>query len=342
MTKRRRVLHVTECYAGGVSKAVDTLVDLAPDVDHHLVWSGDEEPTHASGYRSLHRMPRAPWAAIAEVRRAVHRLKPDIVHAHSSWAGVYTRVTRVDAPVFYEPHCYKFDDMAQPGPIRYAFRLAEKMLTSRTVKTVVLSPHEEALAHSLGSKVATHFLPNVASVLPTAENGPTGFKTDRTVMMIGRLSAQKDPDFFAKMARHARDFSARIHFLWVGDGDRSTRHRLEDAGVEVTGWLSKAGLARVLARPALYFHTARYEGFPLSILDASAFEHPVAARKLPAFDGFGIPSATSPLSSAQLVSRILDGTGAHDAAVTASRNLNEKMSREAQRRALIDLYDSTN
>jgi len=340
MTTAPRVLHVTECYAGGVSKAVDTLVELADEAEHHLVWSGDEVPHRSAGYRSIQRMPTAPWAAVAAIRRAVDRIQPDLIHAHSSWAGVYTRVVDLKTPVIYEPHCYKFDDAAQPSAIRFAYRTAEKLLLARTARTVVLSPHEESLARSLGRDVATHFLPNVASVRPTCLQPPTGFETNRSVAMIGRLSPQKDPRFFAEMARHAHEADSETRFIWIGDGDRRMRQLLADAGVEVTGWLDETEMIDMLAQPWVYFHTARYEGFPLSILDAAAFEHPIAARRIPAFDGTGIPSASTPLQAAELVSEIFRSSDAHAMASSAARNLNKKMSLESQRQSLSDLYHS--
>lgn len=336
----KRILHVTECYAGGVSRAIDTLVGLAPEAEHHLVWSGDETPSDDAGYRSIQTMPRLPWAAAMSIRRAVDRVQPDVVHAHSSWAGVFTRIAGLRVPIVYEPHCYKFDDLEQPGALRAAYRVAEKVLAPGAHTTVVLSPHEEQLARAIAPKGRTHFLPNTASLRPSDAHPATGFDTARTVFMIGRLSPQKDPSYFADVARAVRGEDESVRFRWIGDGDAAMRADLQSAGVEVTGWLSGDEMAAALAEPGLYLHVARYEGFPLSILDAAAFEHPVAVREIPAFDELGIPSARTPVEAAALVRQILDDADVRDAAIRAARDLDATMNTEAQRRALDDLYSS--
>lgn len=336
----RRILHLTECYAGGVSRAIDTIVQLTPEAEHHLLWRGDEQPTPGIPFASVTDLPGSLPGAVRRVRQVVDELAPDFVYAHSSWAGVFSRATRLPVPVVYAPHCYKFDDASQPGVLRTAYRVAERVLAPRSARTIVLSPHEEVLATSLSTDVPTHYVPNVASLDPDDEHPATGFATARDVIMIGRLSKQKDPEFFAQVARRVHDVAPDTHFRWIGDGDDERRAVLQEAGVEVTGWLVGDALAKELTRPSLYLHTALYEGFPLSILDAAAFEHPIAARAIPAFDGLGIPTATSPEDAALLALDILSG-GPHLAqAVQAARDLRATMNRDAQRDALHSLYAS--
>jgi len=138
-----------------------------------------------------------------------------------------------------------------------------------------------------------------------------------------------------------------VRFRWLGDVDgeddgsgEAARRRLTAAGVDVLGWLNGDALAEELSRPALYFHSAHYEGFPLSLLDAAAFEHPLAVRSIPTFDGMRIPEAHSPEESARLILEILDGGPARQQAVDAASHLNNTMNREAQRAALQALYAS--
>ncbi|WP_456285262.1 glycosyltransferase [Microbacterium sp. JZ70] len=319
-----------------------------PEAEHHLLWAGNESPDPRIAYASLHQMPQSPRkaaAAIRRVREAVQAVKPDVVHAHSSFAGVYTRLARLDVPVFYEPHCYKFDDGEQHRAMRASFRMAEKILARRSACTVVLSPHEEALAKSLDRQARTHFLPNVATVSPSEAHPSVSFDSGRNVFMVGRLTGQKDPDYFAAVARRVKAVAPDVTFRWVGDVHgqddgvgEGMRKRLIDAGVEVLGWLVGDALARELSRPGLYFHSAHYEGFPLSLLDAAAFEHPLAVRSIPTFDGLDIPAARSADDAADLILDILDGGQARPRAVEAARHLNRTMNHDAQRDALRALY----
>lgn len=289
--------------------------------------------------------PREMLTAIRRVKEVVAEVEPDLVHAHSSFGGLYTRVAGLDAPVFYEPHCYKFDDLQQPAPLRLGVRAMEKGLAKRAARVVVLSCHEEKLARLLDRGADTQFLPNVATVTPSSAFPSTKFRLARDVFMIGRLSNQKDPDYFAQVAEQVRRAAPDITFRWIGDADgqddgcgAKMRERLEAAAVRVLGWLIGDALAAELSKPGLYFHSAHYEGFPLSVLDAAAFEHPIAVRKIPTFEGMSLPEAHSTAESAELVRRILDGGEEYAKAREAAVRLNQTMNRPAQRGALAALY----
>lgn len=333
-----RVLHVTECYSGGVGLAIDNIARVVPDVEHHLLYSGGDAPDDARGFASSTPLPTSPLSAIAEVTAAVKRLRPDAVHAHSSWAGVFSRVRPLDVPVIYEPHCYKFEDPAQSTPARTLVRWAEKTLGRRSSATVVLSPREDDVAAELNPRTPRTYVPNVATRLPGAEHPATGFAHDDTVIMSGRIAPQKDPAFFAAVARGVRTARPQTTFRWLGGGDDIDA--LVDAGVEVTGWVSGDELAAELARPALYFHSAAYEGFPLSVLDAAAFEHPLVVRDIASFDGVTVPKATSVDDAVALIIATLDDDAHLQRAADAARTLNDTMSAEVQRDALMSLYRS--
>lgn len=336
------VLHVTQVYAGGISRAITSLMEQTPNIEHHLLWAGHEEPD-ASLYASVHAMPQSPRAGLAAIRRVrevVDAVQPDVIHAHSSFGGVYARLARVKTPVVYQPHCYKFDDSGQPAVLRTGYRFAERLLAARAVRTIVLSPHEAALAKSLDRRAQTHFLPNVATMTPTDTAPSTGYAGAKSVFMIGRLTPQKDPEFFAELAEWVIARDAAFEFRWIGAGDASMQARLEDAGVRVLGWLVGDDLARELAVPGIYAHSAYYEGFPLSLLDAAAFEHPIAVRNIPTFEGLGIPGAETPEALGQILLDIASGDARRTEAAGAARRLNEAMNRDAQRESLRELYAS--
>lgn len=337
--RTKRVLHVTECYAGGVSRAILAAIQLTPDVEHHLLWSGDETPPVDGRFRTVTSLPKSLPGAVRRVGDVVRQLRPDVVHAHSSWAGFFTRAKDLGTPVVYQPHCYKFDDLGQPSILRHAYRLAEKALAPRASHTLVLSPHEDRLARSLHPRAKTVFLPNIATASPDADFRATGFECGRSVIMIGRLSKQKDPAFFATVAGIVTGRLRDVSFRWIGDGDEKDRRRLAAANVEVSGWLGTDDLRRELSRPSLYLHSAHYEGFPLSVIDAAAFEHPIVARDIPALAGFGVPVASTAADVAELVVDSLEAGPTYQRACAAARLVSSSMVPSRQREALRTVYD---
>ena len=131
-TKRPlRILHVTECFGAGVGRAVKLRAQALPQAEHHLLWTGEETPA-SSQWASTTELPASDLSRIRATTLTTRQVNPDIVHAHSSWAGVYARVGVFGRPVVYEPHCFKFDDPSLRRPVSGAFRLAERLLMART------------------------------------------------------------------------------------------------------------------------------------------------------------------------------------------------------------------
>lgn len=302
-TRPLRVLHVTECFGAGVGRAVRLRAQALPRAEHHLLWTGEETPA-TSQWASVVPLPRSAVSRVKEARRRTRQVNPDIVHAHSSWAGVYTRVVDMGRPVVYEPHCFKFDDPDLRRPISGAFRFAERVLMTRTAAIGVLSPHERAVVSAMSRRLPVIEIPNVPTVPPGPERTSPRPDGISRLAMVGRIAPQKDPRFYADAVGALRESGVAIEAVWIGDGEGALRRLLTEAGIRVTGWLSPARV-RDLLHGAVYVHSARYEGFPLSLLDAAACGAPIVARRIAAVEHTDLIMSDAPEQAAALVTDLL-------------------------------------
>ena len=334
----RRVLHVTACFSTGVARAISTMVEMTPELEHHLLWEGDDDPTDVP-FASAERLPAGLPARVRAVRRAARRTRCDVVHAHSSRAGVYARLAGVRAEIIYQPHAYKLLDPALVTPVRAPIHLVERILGSRTDQVVVLSGQEEQLARRLAPQAAITLLPNVPSLADHGPQPPSGLDRRRSVVMSGRVTAQKDPAYLADVARELRKADRTVSVRWLGGpDDPQLADRLVRQGVTVTGWLPPEELARELSQAGVYLHTATYEGFPLSVLDAAWCRAPVLVRDIPAFAGTALASVGPPAEAAARSLAVLDDPVLRRRVCAGSESLLTTMSREGQRRALARIY----
>jgi glycosyltransferase involved in cell wall biosynthesis len=159
-----------------------------------------------------------------------------------------------------------------------------------------------------------------------------------TVAMIGRICKQKDPEYFVELILRLRDMGYRGRAVWIGDGDAPTRARMEASGVVVTGWLAGADLRSLLETVTVYVHTARYEGFPLSVLDAASFGIPVLARSIACFADTSISAYDTVAGHARGVHSALECQDRWNQEQDKSKALTAVMSEDAQRAALTTLY----
>jgi glycosyltransferase involved in cell wall biosynthesis len=295
-----RVLHVTDRYSDGVGRAIDRMTELVPEAEHHLLSTGVGSTQGHGVYRSTAGLADGFVARVRAVRKVVDEMVPDVVHAHSGWAGMYTRVRRLPVPVVYQPHCYFFERPDLPGPVRRGMRVLERALAANGSVVAVVSPREERLARSMGVRNVVR-IPNAPSSVAVREAGARSgvvATNPRTVTMVGRVMAQKDPRFFAETARLARRFDLDLHFRWLGDGEEDLVRTLTDRGVEVTGRLTTDDVMRQMAASDVYLHSASYEGFPISVLDAARVGLPTIVREIPAFEGTRLTAVESPAEAA--------------------------------------------
>lgn len=335
-----KVLHVTECHAGGVSRAIRARLEASSEHEHHLLWAGEEDPEVDGRWASATRLPPGLARRVRAVGSAVSALAPDLVHAHSSWGGVYTRMRRLNAPVVYEPHCFKHDDQGTASLLRKFYRVAERKLSFRTAGYGVLSPHESRLAKALNASVPRVAIPNVPSIKrsmarPAANATPT-------IAMIGRVTDQKDPEFFIQVIKEVRHRTQNVNAVWIGDGAPKAVRSLLNENIDVTGWLSATELERQLSLTQVYVHSARYEGFPISVLDAAEARVPIVARNIPAFEGTPLLVASTPEEIAESVLAALSNPGYADHLTQRGTSLLESMNTSALRQGLIELYGAGN
>lgn len=97
-------------------------------------------------------------------------------------------------------------------------------------------------------------------------------ESDQIFCTLGRLVPQKGPSLFLRTARSILAAKPEAKFLWIGGGPSENWLRQQFAAekmsdrLAVTGWVNEP--TPWLALATVYLHPARYEGLPLSLLEA--------------------------------------------------------------------------
>jgi glycosyltransferase involved in cell wall biosynthesis len=107
--------------------------------------------------------------------------------------------------------------------------------------------------------------------------------SDFLVLGVGRLVEQKRPFEFLRIAKELHRRVLSIRFLWVGDGELAdqwnsaiTKQGLAHV-VSCTGWCDD--LTPYLLAGDLLLHVARFEGFPLALIEAMSAGLPCAVNR---------------------------------------------------------------
>lgn len=337
-----KILHVVESFGAGTQTALASYVASVPEFEHHLVrgFRAGEEVDEAEGYatdfESVHSLGTG-LAAVRSIRRAISDVEPDLLHLHSSLGGFYGRIANLRGPkTVYTPHCFAFERQDLRPSVRLAVQATEKLLARRTITFAACSQREAMLARRLNTKATVVFVPNVASVPPqpkAPESTPQPY-----VVAVGRLSPQKRPELFARLARATNEAHPDTSFIWVGDG-KYGRDDLEREGVSVSGWIPHDEVAGYIANASAVVHTGAWEGFPMVVLEAIALRTPVIAFESPALnDGPAHAIVHGPNDAARRIGEILASKSASAENLASWDLYLQPNNRATQRDALLRAY----
>jgi glycosyltransferase involved in cell wall biosynthesis len=344
---RLTILHVVESLGSGVATALENYLRSTPGHVHVVLgWrrrgaqTGDELDRLAADVLAF---PPGRLAQLRAVRRWVTQLRPDIVHAHSSYAGLYVRLLpkRLAPAVVYTPHGFSFERRDVPVPVREAFWLAEAALSLRGACVAAVGPREADLARRLPGRQPVTYVPNVIRLVepvPSPAMGEPGVPPRLRLATLGRITPQKDPEFFRRLVLLGRRLDLPLGWTWIGGGEPVAEQALRDAGVLVTGWSSRSAALGRLATADVYVHTAAWEGAPVSILEAAALGLPIVARRNPALAALGLSSLfDTPEALIDSIRSLLDERRRTELRVHSERLLRQHRP-EAQREALQRAY----
>jgi glycosyltransferase involved in cell wall biosynthesis len=199
-----RVLHVAEVAHGGVISLVRTFAEqqLKAGFDVHVLAAPDVGPlagvVHEWSPRRR-RLTSYPSYAL-RLREVVTAVRPDVVHLHSFFPGLFGRMLRLPrgTAVVYQPHSWAFERI--PARAVGAVVAWEKFAARRTDVVVTNCESELAEGHDHGLRVkgevvglpidTEHFAP-VDSAERLRIRQDLGLDDRRLLVCVGRISHQK-------------------------------------------------------------------------------------------------------------------------------------------------------
>lgn len=273
-------------------------------IENILVCSQD---FHAEDYRGLIgyfeqiEMTRAiggnDLKAIKEVRTLIKKYNPDIVYAHSSKAGAIARVADIGLKnhCLYNPHGWAFN-MRCSAKKKAIYTAIEKIAAPFCDKIICISDAEKQSA--LDKKICREDKLQVifngvdiesyeGGVHGEIKREELGIPEDAFVAgMVGRISPQKAPDVFVRMAKQVKDKVPKAHFIIVGNGNQENEIRkyAMDNGfsdsLHITGWVDNPMSYVELFDVACLL--SRWEGFGLALPEYMMAGKPIVASRVDA------------------------------------------------------------
>lgn len=278
MAEKKKILYIVEAMGGGVfTYIVDLANELVNQYDMYIAYAVRKQtPKNYKEYfdNRIHLIEVKNFGraidvskdlkAFFEIRKIADEIKPDIIHLHSSKAGVLGRFAfnGNKIPMFYTPHGYSFL-MEDCKPMkRVIYKMVESVCAKRNCTTISCSVGEHQETLKLTKRAAY-----VNNGINMAELQNIMDKTEKvehpfTVFTLGRICYQKNPTLFNEIAEKLPE----IRFVWIGDGE--FREELKSKNIEITGWADRATAIRYAVNADVFLLPSRWEGLPISLLES--------------------------------------------------------------------------
>ena len=302
-----RLLHIAQC-AGGVDcylrmllahmdkKCFMQILICSPDYSEDKYQDLVEEFIQIEMCNSLSFVKDTK--AIRKVRELIKHFRPDVIYCHSSKAGGIGRIANmgIGIPIIYNPHGWAFN-MKGAKLKSFVYLWIERLLSSLTTRYITISNYEKL------SAIQNHV--TKANKVKVIFNGIDMEAVDKEVElsivsrvslnipenayligMVGRISRQKAPDVFIRVAAALKNILPDAYFMIVGDGEqradieRLIRNEGLEGRIMITGWVDNPIAYACLFNQALLL--SRWEGFGLVLAEYMKLGKPIVATNVDA------------------------------------------------------------
>jgi glycosyltransferase involved in cell wall biosynthesis len=312
-----RVVHIiTQLELGGAQRnTLYTVGHLNPELFEPFLIAGpggilDSEakagPWRTRFVSSLVR-PVRPWKdvlALISIYRFLQKIKPHIVHTHSSKAGILGRIAAFFAGVpvvIHTFHGFGFTPGQRPF-VRRFFIWTEKISAWFSTHHIFVSEanRQEAAELHIGPKTSNSLIRSGIAIDAPIHRA-TSVTEQRTkdkvlrvlkeipsdacrVTYVGNFKPQKNPMDLARVACEVLKQKQNIHFFLVGEGElqASVEAWCQEQGiasqVHFLGWCKRYDdIQRILAASTCFLLTSLWEGLPRALVEAFASSKPAVA-----------------------------------------------------------------
>jgi glycosyltransferase involved in cell wall biosynthesis len=235
--------------------------------------------------------PYSDFKSLLSLIKYLRKLKPNIVHTHTSKAGLLGRIAaKLAAPkakIVHTFHGHLLQGYFSKNATRFLI-VTERLLAK--ISDLLISMGNEVKQDLLDSKIGNQeqyviAFPGVRASQPNLDNVKSGkFKSSHNKQVIftfvGRLSPIKRCDRILELASMKEISDAGIHFLIIGDGELRKSLENQSVGLPITyiGWQSHTEDWLAISDAAILL--SDNEAVPLAMIEAGFAGLPVVATNV--------------------------------------------------------------
>lgn len=282
-----KILHVGEYVNGGVATYLRTLLSglqKYDDVENYLLISeyksqqGWENITKKVFYYKYKRSLSNVFLAIKQIHAVIEDVNPDIIHVHSTWAGLFVRLPYLfrkrKAKIIYQSHGWAFL-MDTSNYKKNIYALVERILSMPTDKIINISNYEQnqAIKYGLNKNKMIMIYNGIEDKVNKSNLKLNWDKNKINLLFVGRLDKQKGLDLFLDVYDKMK--LENIHLYVIGTSVLDNNLPQNTKYVTYLGWVDSKDIDEYYQACDAVIMPSRWEGFGLVAVEAMKNSKPV-------------------------------------------------------------------
>ncbi|HDR3895452.1 MULTISPECIES: glycosyltransferase family 4 protein [Bacillus] len=283
-----KVLHIAEYVKGGIATYLQEVIEYqeqCENIDDVFLLYGDVHSGELKninseniyGY-SYKRSPKYIIKAIKEINAYINLIKPDIIHVHSSFAGLYVRllyfIKRKNAKIVYCSHGWSFlMDTSQLK--KRVYSLIERVLALKTdtIVNISLDEYTNSLKYHLPKNKSTIIYNGISDRSNDKRVSLEIEKDCINLLFVGRFDKQKGLDILIDIFKNNN--LPKIKLYIIGEPVVSQAEFKFPQNVINLGWIDNKLLDSYYSDMDAVIMPSRWEGFGLVAIEAMKNRKPV-------------------------------------------------------------------
>lgn len=275
-----KILHVGEYVNGGVATYLRTLLNGLQkynDIENYLLISEHKSQknwdniTKKVFYYKYKRSIFNIFSAIKQIHEVIEDVNPDIIHVHSTWAGLFVRLPYLfrkrKAKIIYQSHGWAFL-MDTSNYKKNIYALVERILSMPTDKIINISNYEQnqAIKYGLDKNKMIMIYNGVEDKINKSNLKLNWDRNKINLLFVGRLDRQKGLDLFLDVYNKMELDNVHLYVIGTSVLDSSLPQNTEY--VTYLGWVDNKDIDVYYQACDAVIMPSRWEGFGLVAIEA--------------------------------------------------------------------------
>lgn len=275
-----KILHVGEYVNGGIATYLRTLLNGLQkynDIESYLLVSeyksqkNWENITKKVFYYKYKRRIFNIFSAVKQIHEVIEMVNPDIIHVHSTWAGLFVRLPYLfrkrKAKIIYQSHGWAFL-MDTSNYKKNIYALVERILSMTTDKIINISNYEQnqAIKYGLNKNKMIMIYNGVEDKVNKLNLKLNWDRNKINLLFVGRLDRQKGLDLFLDVYNKIK--LENLHLYVIGTSILDNNLPQNTKYVTYLGWVDNKDIDAYYQACDAVIMPSRWEGFGLVAIEA--------------------------------------------------------------------------